>query len=447
MKQKKNRLVSIIGRPNVGKSSLFNRMLGRRIAIVSDESGVTRDRNYHDCEWDGENFTLVDTGGMVPSTNIAMEKLILQQARIALNESSVILQIIDSTVGATNIDILISKILRRAKNKKVILVANKADSSKYDSFEGYELGLGAPNFVSALHGRGIGDLLDVVTNSLKQTENENVSNNELINVAVIGRPNAGKSSLINYFCNDNRVLVDNVPGTTRDAVDVLVTYEGIDFNFIDTAGMRKKARVKDRVETYSNMRAEASIERCDVAIVMVDALRGLEAQDSKIMRIAYKKGKGLIIVFNKWDLVEKDYKTFDNLIKETDYDLADLSNIPKISISALYGKRVNKLFNLIASVYENMGKKVNSTEFHEYIHSLVKMHAPPAKAKKHIHIYSVSQESVYPPLFVGRSNIPEGITDSYTRFIKNRILDKYGFEGCPIVIKWKTKSKKGEKKD
>lgn len=432
-------IVSIIGRPNVGKSSLFNRMLGKRIAVVDGRPGVTRDRNYHICEWSGMEFMLVDTGGMIPNAGNVMQDLIMQQAEIAIHESSLIVFVVDSMVGVTDLDMSVAGLLKRSYKVKTIVVANKTESeyARANTGEYYSLGLGEPFSVSAIHGQAVADLLDIITEEIKEPKQISKSHEKEIKIAIVGRPNAGKSSLVNCICKDTRVLVDDVPGTTRDAVDVHLESGGRHFTLIDTAGMRKKSKVKDAVEYYSNLRATTSIERCDVCIVMIDAIRGVEEQDSRIMRMAADYGKGLIVALNKWDLLEKDHKTFDKMVAKIDATLADLAHVPKISISALKGKRVAKLLELAGTVYEELGSRLDAAELKKYMQAVLTHHTPPAKAKRPIRIYSVKQEDVFPPTFVGHCNYPKGIKDSYTRFIRNRILDRYSFKGCPIRIRWR----------
>lgn len=437
-------IVSVVGRPNVGKSSLFNRIIGQRLAVVHNEPGVTRDRLYHPMEWNGVKFRLVDTGGLVPSSKQRMEQRIKEQVEIALDESELILFIVDATTSVTDIDYAIANRFRGKKTGKVILCANKteSDTAAAIAHEYCALGLGSPFAISAIHGQNVADLLDLIAVRLKHIKPDYKKKRvPTIRVAILGRPNVGKSSLLNKLYGKERVIVDNKPGTTRDAIDIKLEDDGIQYVLIDTAGMRKKANVSEDVEYYSNIRAAASIDRCDVALLIIDATRGVEEQDCRIMNLILDRGKGLLIVLNKWDLIDKDHKTFDRTVVSINDSYPEFKHIPKLSISALTGQRVHTVLKNIRRVFDYNQMRLNKEKFSIFISTVLKKLHPPAKAKRHIRIFSIKQEAVSPPTFVGRTNFPKNINDSYTRFIRNRIIEKYAFEGCSVRVKWKTPKK------
>ena len=335
-------VVSIVGRPNVGKSSLFNRIIGKRIAVVDDFAGVTRDRNYYSAQWSGVPFLIVDTGGLIPNVHEAMPEAIHDQVNIAIKESDVVLFMVDAGTGPTDLDLLVAKQLRRI-SERVILVVNKAESSSVifdlDSFR--SLGIGTPHPISALHGKGVADLLDLVLEIISREPTEPVEEAEPdLKLTIIGRPNAGKSSLVNKLLGQNRMIVDDKPGTTRDAIDSELEYNGRRVTLIDTAGLRKRARVKQDMEYYSNLRALSSIERCDVCVLMVDVNGEIGVQDLRILKRVIEMHKGVLLCWNKWDLKEKDHRTFDQLVEETRREFMELRWVPMLSISALTGQRV-----------------------------------------------------------------------------------------------------------
>lgn len=438
-------IVGIIGRPNVGKSSLFNRFLGKRIAVVDDQPGVTRDRNYQICEWSGKEFQLADTGGLVPATRNQMEEMIARQVEISMRESRLLLLVVDAMVGIADLDLRIAQALRKGEAKNVILVANKAESPHVaeSASEFRKLGMGDPFPVSATHGLGIGDLLDRIVEKLGPSEGKQKPKKS-IRVAVVGRPNAGKSTFINRICGDERVLVHELPGTTRDAVDIPLEFEGVFYTLVDTAGMRKRARVQDPVEYYANLRGELSLQRCDVAIVMVDAEREVEQQDCRVIQLARDYGCGIVIALNKWDLVEKDTKTFDRLQKKIDTLFPDLAMIPKVTLSSLTGKRVQRALRLALEVYNKARYRVRPEEFHGFAQSLLQLKPPPMRDGRLVRIYSLRQTNGVPPSFEGKCSHPKAVKDAYTRYIRNRIVEKYALTGCPVRIRWVKASKRRE---
>lgn len=436
-------VVSIVGRPNVGKSSLFNRIIGKRIAIVDDLAGVTRDRNYYKAVWNDYPFMLVDTGGLVPTAHDILPERIHEQVDIATKESSIILFTVEAQTGPTDLDLMVAKQLRRAFPNRVLLVVNKAESAatvfELDSYR--SLGIGDPHPVSALHGAGIADLLDIIVKRLRSlSEDELVlteeHNKNVLKLAIVGRPNAGKSSLINKILGVNRMIVDSLPGTTRDSIDTEVNIDGSRVVLIDTAGIRKRARVKEDVEYYSNLRAMKGIERCDICILMVDVTEGIGVQDLRILRSIIELKKGVLLVWNKWDIMEKDHRTFDQLVAETKRQFMELKPIPMVSISALTGQRVQTIVSLAKEIRERMDKKIPGSEFENTVFDWVRVHPHPAIPENPVKFLGARQVPAPFPLFKFFVTNNKEISPAYERYLINKIYDTWGFEGCPIVLQF-----------
>ncbi len=434
-------IVAIVGRPNVGKSTLFNRIIGQRDAIVDPKSGVTRDRHYGNAEWNGKKFTIIDTGGYVPDSDDIFETAIREQVQIAIEEADVIVFVVDAISGVTPIDIEIAKILRRSK-KKVVLAVNKIDNEKLEAhlLQFYELGLGEPFAISALHGRKVGDFLDeVVKDFPTETEEPAEENKNQIKVAIVGQPNVGKSSFVNAILGENRVIVSDIPGTTRDSIDTVFEYDGTEFVLIDTAGLKKRSKIKESIEFYSAVRALKAIERCDVAVVMLDATCGLERQDLRIIGEAADLKKGIIIAVNKWDLVEKD----SNTALEYEHALRSRLNVfdyvPILFISAKTKKRIFKVLELAKLVNDERSKRIKTSELNKVLFPIVNETPPPAVSGKEIKIKYGTQVKTSPPVFVFFANFPDDIPEHYKRFLENKIREHFGFVGVPLTIVFKKK--------
>lgn len=438
-------LVAIVGRPNVGKSMLFNKLTGRRTAIVEDTPGVTRDRIYGSCDWNGRSFELIDTGGIEPSTDSEMLLFMRRQAEIAIETATVIVMVTDVRVGMTAADQEIANMLLRAK-KPVCLAVNKCDSvgaTNPDVYEFYGLGLGDPIEVSAVHGHGTGDLLDwCVAHFPPETEEE--PEEDVIKVAIVGKPNVGKSSLLNQILGQQRSIVSNVAGTTRDAIDSYFENEHGKYCFIDTAGMRRKSKVDDMIERYSNMRSVNAIDRCDVCLILIDANEGVTDQDTKIAGLAHEAGKACIIVANKWDTVTKDTKTMDEKTAEIRRDLSYMSYAPLLFISALTGQRVDRLFELINFVNEQAALRITTGMLNNILEDATARVQPPTDKGRRLKIYYVTQTGVKPPHFVFFCNDARLFHFSYQRYLENQIRAVFGMEGTPIRI---TIRQKGDKED
>lgn len=428
-------LVAIVGRPNVGKSMLFNRLAGRRLSIVEDTPGVTRDRLYAECEWNGRKFDIVDTGGIEPSTDNEILLFMREQAQIAIDAADVIVFVTEIGTGVTAADREVANMLLRSK-KPVVLCVNKMDSTGLPDpgiYEFYSLGLGDPIALSAVHGHGTGDLLDECVAHFPPAD-EGEEEDDRIKVAVIGKPNVGKSSLINLILGEKRVIVSNVAGTTRDAVDTPFENEYGKYVFIDTAGIRRKSRVDDRIEKFSVMRAQLAIERADVCIIMLDARDGVTEQDTKIAGLAHEAGKASIIVVNKWDLVEKDGKTMDKLRKDVYRDLAFMSYAPVLFISALTGQRAERIFELVNYVNEQSAMRITTGMLNNVLADAQARQQPPTDKGRRLKIYYMTQTGVRPPNFVIFCNSRELFHFSYQRYIENQIRAVFGLEGTPIRI-------------
>lgn len=426
-------IVAVVGRPNVGKSTLFNKIAGQRISIVQDTPGVTRDRIYADVEWLGNYFTLVDTGGMEPGAENIILKQILNQAEIAIETADVIIFVTDVKQGVTDEDAKVADILRRTR-KPVILAVNKVDNMRtenLDVYEFYSLGMGDPIPVSAGQMLGLGDLLDEVISKFPEGTAEE-EDDDKIRVAIIGKPNVGKSSLINKILGEERLIVSNIPGTTRDAIDTEITIDGTDFVFIDTAGMRRKSKIKEDIERFSIIRAVAAVERCDVAVLVVDANEGVTDQDTKIAGIAHERGKGAVIAVNKWDSIEKDDKTMNKFLKDIDTELSYMSYAPKVFISAKTGQRIPRMNELIKASRENNNLRISTGVLNDVLIEAMAMQQPPSDKGRQLRIYYITQASVKPPTFVLFVNDRTLMHFSYRRYIENQLREAFGFTGTPI---------------
>ena len=426
-------LVAIVGRPNVGKSMLFNRLAGSRLSIVEDTPGVTRDRLYAECEWNGRKFDIVDTGGIEPTAEILL--FMREQAQIAIDAADVIVLVTEIGTGVTAADKSVSDMLKRS-GKPVILVVNKMDSTGDTDpgfYEFYSLGLGDPISVSAVHGHGTGDLLDECVAHFPP-EDANDEEDDRIRVAVIGKPNVGKSSLINLILGEKRVIVSNLAGTTRDAVDTAFENKYGKYVFIDTAGIRRRSKVDDRIEKFSVMRAKLAIDRADVCLIMIDARDGVTEQDTKIAGLAHEAGKASVVVVNKWDLIEKDGKTMDKMRKDVLRDLAFMSYAPVLFISALTGQRTERIFELVNYVNEQSAMRITTGMLNDVLAGAQARQQPPSDKGRRLKIYYMTQTGIRPPTFVIFCNSRELFHFSYQRYIENQIRAAFGLEGTPIRI-------------
>lgn len=438
-------LVAIVGRPNVGKSMLFNKLTGRRTAIVEDTPGVTRDRIYGACDWNGRDFELVDTGGIEPNTDSEMLKFMRRQAEIAIETADVIVMVTDVKTGVTAADQDVASMLLRSK-KPVCLAVNKCDSvgmTDPNVYEFYALGLGDPIEVSAIHGHGTGDLLDWCVEHFPE-EAESEDEGEIINVAIVGKPNVGKSSLLNCILGQERVIVSDVAGTTRDAIDSLFENEFGKYRFIDTAGMRRKSKVDDAIEKYSNMRSIAAIDRADVCLILIDANEGVTEQDTKIAGLAHEAGKASIIVVNKWDMLEKETNTMNEMTAKIRQDLGYMTYAPVLFISALTGQRVGKLFELINLVANQSAMRITTGMLNNILEDATARVQPPTDKGRRLKIYYMTQVGVKPPHFVIFCNDARLFHFSYQRYLENQIRAVFGLEGTPIKI---TIRQKGDKEE
>jgi len=434
-------VVAIVGRPNVGKSTLFNRIIGQRIAIVEDEPGVTRDRLYQDTDWNGKEFTLVDTGGLDFNEADTIAAKIRAQVNMAIRECDLILFLVDSRQGILPADEETAAILRKA-DKPVVLVANKTDNFKDESqfMEFFRLGLGEPVPVSAVQGLNIGELLDTVVSALPEPV-EADSRDEVVRIAVVGRPNVGKSSLVNAILGEERVIVSDIPGTTRDAIDSPFFVDDNAYILIDTAGIRRKSRIDRSTERYSVNRSFKAVERCDVALMLIDAVEGVTDQDKRIAGFAHDRGKATIIVVNKWDLVEKDDKTSNRFIEHVRQNFPFLPYAPVIFVSALTGKGIHRVLNLVNYVAEQASMRIPTSDLNELLEDAVLHNPPPAKKGKRLKLFYATQAGVNPPTFLVFTNNPELVHFSYIRYLENRLRNTYGFEGTPIRFVFRKRNK------
>ncbi len=435
-------LIAIVGRPNVGKSMLFNKLIGQRLSIVEDTPGVTRDRIYGEGEWRGRKFRLVDTGGIEPSTDNQILAFMREQAQIAIDNADVIVFVTDIKTGMTASDQEVAGMLQRSK-KPIVLAVNKMDATGHmnpDFYEFYNLGLGDPVAVSAVHGHGTGDLLDECFQYFPD-ETDDDEDDDVIQVAIIGKPNVGKSSLTNRILGEERVIVSNMAGTTRDAIDSYFENEHGKYNFIDTAGMRKKSKVDDNIEKYSVLRATMAIDRSDVCLIMIDANEGVTEQDTKVAGLAHEAGKASIIVVNKWDAIEKDDKTMDRMRDEIRRDLSFMPYAPILFISALTGQRVPRLFELINYVNDQSAMRITTGMLNNVLTDAQTRVQPPSDKGKRLKIYYMTQVGVKPPHFVVFCNEKKLFHFSYRRYLENQIRSVFGLEGTPVIM---TVRQKGE---
>ena len=429
-------IVAIVGRPNVGKSTLFNKLVGQRLSIVEDIPGVTRDRIFANAEWTGHEFSLVDTGGLEPLSKDIILSQMREQAQLAIDSAEVIIMVTDIRTGITATDLEIAAMLQKS-NVPVILCVNKCDQvgdPPPEFYEFYNLGLGDPYMVSSTHGHGTGDLLDQVCSFLKFSDDDE-EEGEIIKVAVIGKPNVGKSSLVNKVSGENRCIVSDIAGTTRDAVDMMIENKFGTYTFIDTAGLRKKSRVGkagDSIEYYSNLRAEMAVDRADVCVILIDGEVGFTEQDSKVAGIAHEAGKGCIIAVNKWDAVEKDDKTMLEYRKNLERDFAFMSYAPIIFISAMTGQRLDRMFETINSVASSNAMRVKTGVLNDILAQATARVQPPTDKGKRLKIYYMTQASTKPPTFISFVNSKELYHFSYQRYIENRIRETFGLEGTPV---------------
>ena len=429
----KKPIVAIVGRPNVGKSTLFNALAGSRISIVKDTPGITRDRIYADVTWLNYSFTLIDTGGIEPDSKDIILSQMREQAQIAIDTADVILFMVDVKQGLVDADAKVADMLRRSK-KPIILVVNKVDSYEkmmLDVYEFYNLGIGEPMAISAANRQGIGEVLDEVVSHFPDDTAEDVED-ERPRIAIVGKPNVGKSSLINKLLGENRLIVSDIAGTTRDAVDAEVTYNGKEYIFIDTAGLRRKNKIKEELEQYMIVRTVSAVERADIVILLIDALEGVTEQDAKIAGIAHERGKGIIIAVNKWDALEKDDKTIYRFTEKVRQILSFMPYAEITFISAKTGQRIGKLYELIDMVEQNQSMRVATGVLNEIMAEAVALQQPPSDKGKRLRLYYITQVAVKPPTFVIFVNDRQLMHFSYTRYIENKIRDTFGFKGTPL---------------
>jgi GTP-binding protein len=432
-------IVAIVGRPNVGKSTLFNRLVEQRKAIMHDESGVTRDRHYGYGEWNGKHFTVIDTGGYVTGSEDKFESSIRKQVELAIEEARVILFMVDVETGITGLDKDFANVIRTSK-KPVLLVANKADNQErtYAASEFYALGIGEVYPVSSANGSGTGELLDDLIQHFEEAGDENPEEG-IPRIAILGRPNVGKSSFLNALLGNERSIVTDEAGTTRDSIDSRYRMYGKDFILVDTAGIRKKSRVRENIEFYSVLRALQALEESDVCIVIVDAERGLEAQDMNIIALAHRHNKGIMIMVNKWDLVEKDSKTADQFKKVIAERLGEMAYVPVIFTSVINKQRIFQAIEKAMEVYENLKKKISTSKINEVMLKEIEKYPPPAVRGKYIKIKYITQLPGKSPAFAFFCNFPQHIRNSYLRYLENKIREHFGFEGVPIRIYFRKK--------
>ncbi len=437
-------IVAIVGRPNVGKSTFFNDIVGTRVSIVEDTPGVTRDRIVSDAEWCGRHFLLVDTGGIEADNAEVIPSQMRAQAEMAMDMADVVLFLVDGREGLTHADTDVADILRR-KNKKVILVANKIDNNKIpDSlYDFYELGLGEPMQVSSINKLGLGDVLDAALEKIPADAFEE-DDEEDIKIAIIGKPNVGKSSIVNAFLGEDRVIVSNIAGTTRDSIDTPFEKDGQTYTLIDTAGIRRHSKVTDDIEKYSVIRAMAAIERCDVALMVIDGTEGLTEQDKKIAGLAHEAGKGIIVVVNKWDIVEKETNTMRDMEKQIKGELAFMSYAPVMFTSALKGQRLDAVIDKARTVAENRAMRISTGQLNSLIADAVMMNNTPSDKGKRLKIYYVTQIGVKPPLISFVVNDRDIMHFSYARYLENKIREGYGFEGTSIKFVFRERSEKDQ---
>ncbi len=434
-------ILAIIGRPNVGKSTLYNRIVRKRDAIVDDQPGVTRDRKYGDADWNGVDFTLIDTGGYLPDSENLIHKAVLNQVQQVIAEADVIAFMVDVTTGVASIDQEIAKVLKKS-NKQVLLTVNKVDNEtrEFELGEFYKLGLGEPIPISAISGRRTGDFLDEVVERFPDTKSKSCEQEEPeIKIAVVGKPNVGKSSFVNAVLGQDKLIVTDIPGTTRDAIDTPFTYYGHRFLLIDTAGLRKRSRVKEPVEYFSTVRSLASIQRCDVAVIIVDAQDGITDQDKTIIKEAVQFKKGMVLAVNKWDLIEKNSQTAIEFEKQIKESIPYLNYLPIIFISALTHQRVFKVIEIVSSIFQERTKKIKTSELNDYFEPIIQTTTPAAVGGKEIKIKYVTQVKANPPVFAFFCNHPKLIKDNYRSFLENKLRERFGFFGIPLTLVFRRK--------
>jgi len=439
-------VVAVVGRPNVGKSSFFNRIVGTRLSIVEDTPGVTRDRIYAEAEWSGKRFALIDTGGIDDGkADDEIFSRMREQALIAMDMADLILFMVDGKEGVTSQDREVAELLRRT-TKTALLVVNKIDGGRLpeDYYDFYELGFGDPVPVSAANMTGLGDALDEITSRLPEAPADTDEEDDRIRLAIIGKPNVGKSSFVNALVGENRVIVSDKPGTTRDSIDTPIQWEGEEFVLIDTAGIRRRSKVKDGIERFSVVRAIAAVERSDVCLVMIDAEEGVTEQDKKIAGLAHDSGKGVVIAVNKWDLIEKDTNTMEAYRKKMRAELPFLSYAPDVFISVKDGQRLRKVLEIVSAVNANCALRVPTSPLNSLIRDAVAMKPPPTDKGRRLNVYYVSQVGVRPPLFSFKINRRDLMHFSYARYLENRIRDAYGFSGTPISFVFREKGEADE---
>jgi len=435
-------IIAIVGRPNVGKSTLFNRLAGRRKAIVEDEPGVTRDRNYAEAVYEDHSFILIDTGGFEPAAKDRIQQQIREQVEVAIQEADLILFVMDGKEGLNPTDIDITGYLRQV-TKPVFYAVNKIDGERHEGgiLDFYRLGVPALYSISAAHGRGIGELMDEMLKTFPPALPEEEKKEEEVRVALVGRPNVGKSSFLNSLIGRSRAIVDSTPGTTRDAIDTPLLREGRKYIFIDTAGIRRKSKVTQPLEKYSAIKALKSLERCDVALVLLDGFEGLTEQDARIAEFAEENGRAMILVVNKWDLVQKDTSTLEGYKKRIGREMKTLDYVPILFISALTGQRVSKIFTIIDQVIAEHRKRISTADLNGWLQEAVESHPPPLYRNRRVKLYYISQVSAAPPTFILFTNEPQGLDEAYRRYLLRRLREKYGFTGTPLRLFLKKRRK------
>ncbi|MDD3224011.1 MAG: ribosome biogenesis GTPase Der [Clostridium sp.] len=427
-------IVAIVGRPNVGKSTLFNKIAGKRISIVEDTPGVTRDRVYAKAEWLNNKFTMIDTGGIEPENDDIIVAQMRRQAEVAIDTADVIVFIVDGKQGLTDADNAVALMLRKSR-KPIVLVVNKVDKrlDEQNAYEFYNLGIGDPITISAAQGLGLGDMLDKIIEHFADIK-DRIEDDDRIEIAFVGRPNVGKSSLINNLLGEERVIVSNIPGTTRDAVDTYLDTDLGKFTLIDTAGLRKKSKIKEEIERYSVIRTMASIERADICILMIDAHGELSEQDAKIIGYAHEMNKAIMVIVNKWDLIEKDTNTMNKMKEKFKANLSFMAYAPYLFISAKTGQRVNKVLELAKKCYDNYSRKISTGVLNDIVSKAVMMKEPPIVLLRRLKIYYVTQVGVTPPTFLFFVNDPKLLHFSYRRYLENRLRDSFDFSGTGIKL-------------
>jgi len=443
-------IVSILGRPNVGKSTLFNRLCRKRMAIVDFEAGITRDRKYEDVEWNGKVFKLIDTGGIVYDSDETMDKMIMHQAILAIDESDLIIFMVDAQTGTTDLDKAIAKILFPHRDK-VMLVANKADNEKFEweIYDFLQLGFGDALPISASQGRNTGNFLDELLGLIPGTLDAGAEGEKSTRtrIAVVGKPNVGKSSIVNLLLGEEKQIVTDIPGTTRDSIDTLFKYHGKEYVLVDTAGLRRKTKVTYGVEYFSVMRTIEAVDRCDIVVLVLTADEEISSQDLKIASYAKRKMKEILIVYNKWDLVDKDTGTTGKFVKELHYQMPFLQYAPVIFISAKTHQRIHRLMETVVKIEEESEKRIPTSEINRFLETVIGRRPPTHPSGKHVKIYYITQAAVKPPTFIFFCNVPALITENYRKFIHNQIRETFSFEGVSIKLIFKGRSKEDSDND